>query len=175
MGAVDHVGWRLARAVTWQQAWPGRAPIVSDTVEYSLLARDVELDTLPAARELGRGVLAYAPLAAGTLIGRAQGDRFGSGAARIGDGEPRALGIVDAVATAADGLATTAVAVSLCWLRDRPGVSTVVVGVRTQAQLAAALAAQELTLPDAIRSALDDVSAPGPYGASANVLAGPAR
>lgn len=168
-GVVDHVGWRLAQAATWQQAWPGRAPIVSDHVEYSLLTRAVEQDTTPAALELGVGLLVSAPFAGGALVGREQGERVGIGAERVARGEPRALGIIEAVATAADGLATTPVAVALSWLRDRPGVSSVVVGARTSAQLTAALNASELSLPDAIRSALDDVSAPG------LTCAGPAR
>jgi aryl-alcohol dehydrogenase-like predicted oxidoreductase len=159
-GVIDGIGWRLARAVTWQQAWPGRVPVVSDHVEYSLLARAVEVDTAPAALELGVGLLAYAPLAGGALVGREQGERMGAGAERVGRGDPRALGIIEAVATAADGLATTAVAVALSWLHDRPGVSSVVIGARTSAQLTAAMNARELSLPDAIRSALDDVSAP---------------
>ena len=36
---------------------------------------------------------------------------------------PAPAGIVEAVATAAEGLATSPVAVALAWLRDRPGVS----------------------------------------------------
>ena len=40
---------RPARAVTWQQAWPGRAPLVSTQMEYSLLQRGIEREVLPAA------------------------------------------------------------------------------------------------------------------------------
>ncbi|MFN2523012.1 MAG: aldo/keto reductase, partial [Mycobacteriales bacterium] len=52
------------------------------------------------------------------------------------------------------------VAVALSWVRDRPGVVAPIVGARTAAQLQASLAAESLELPDEIRSALDDVSAP---------------
>ena len=45
-------------------------------------------------------------------------------------------------------------------MRDRPGVVAPVVGARTAAQLQASLAAEQVTLPDEIRGALDDVSAP---------------
>src|SRR5690606_9598758 len=68
--------------------------------------------------------------------------------------------IVDAVTTAADGLAVTALQVALAWVRDRPGVTAPVVGARTAQQLAAALSVEALTLPDEICRALDDVSAP---------------
>ncbi|MGH8862760.1 MAG: aldo/keto reductase, partial [Jatrophihabitantaceae bacterium] len=73
---------------------------------------------------------------------------------------PRTAGIVEAVATAADGLATSAVAVALAWLRDRPGVIAPVLGARTLGQLTAQLACETLDLPVEIREALDDVSAP---------------
>jgi aryl-alcohol dehydrogenase-like predicted oxidoreductase len=77
------------------------------------------------------------------------------------DQAPHASGIVEAVATAADGLATSAVAVALAWLRDRPGVVAPILGARTLGQLTGALACESLQLPDEIRDALDDVSAPG--------------
>jgi aryl-alcohol dehydrogenase-like predicted oxidoreductase len=68
--------------------------------------------------------------------------------------------IVDAVATASDGLGVAPLEVALAWVRDRPGVVAPIVGARTPAQLRGALAAEDLTLPQEIRSALDDVSAP---------------
>jgi aryl-alcohol dehydrogenase-like predicted oxidoreductase len=64
------------------------------------------------------------------------------------------------VATAAEGLATSPVAVSLAWLRERPGVVAPIVGARTLGQLTAALASLTVELPREIHDALDDVSAP---------------
>jgi aryl-alcohol dehydrogenase-like predicted oxidoreductase len=48
--------------------------------------------------------------------------------------------------------------IALAWVRDRPGVVAPIVGVRTTAQLRAALASEDLELPDEIIQALDDVS-----------------
>jgi aryl-alcohol dehydrogenase-like predicted oxidoreductase len=76
------------------------------------------------------------------------------------DQRPGAAGIVEAVATAAEGLASSPVAVALAWLRDRPGITAPVLGARTLGQLTAALAGEALELPEEIRDALDDVSAP---------------
>ena len=55
-GISNFVGWQTAQAATWQSAFPGRAPISSAQVEYSLLARRAEVEVLPAAR----GVRAWA-------------------------------------------------------------------------------------------------------------------
>ena len=68
--------------------------------------------------------------------------------------------IVDAVATAADGLAVTPLQVALAWVRDRPGVVAPIIGPRNAQQLTAALSVETLSLPDEICRALDDVSAP---------------
>jgi aryl-alcohol dehydrogenase-like predicted oxidoreductase len=67
---------------------------------------------------------------------------------------------VQAVLTAAGGLGTSPLAVALAWVRDRPGVASAVVGARNAAQLAASVAAETVSLPGEIRSALDDVSHP---------------
>ena len=71
----------------------------------------------------------------------------------------RSRRIVESVTTAADGLGVSPLAVALSWVRDQPGVSAVIVGARTHAQLTGVLRAEEVTLPLEIRQALDDVSA----------------
>jgi aryl-alcohol dehydrogenase-like predicted oxidoreductase len=57
-------------------------------------------------------------------------------------------------------LEATPVEVALAWVRDAPGVTAPILGARTAAQLRGSLTAEGLVLPAAIRSALDDVSAP---------------
>ncbi len=167
-GVSNYGGWQLGATAAHQRAWPGRAPIVADQVEYSLLERGVEREVVPAALELGVGLLPWSPLGRGVLTGkyrtgspldsRAESERFaGFVAPYLHD---RARSVVDAVVTAADGLGVTPVAVALAWVRDRPGVVAPVVGARTAAQLQASLAAEAVTLPAEIRVALDDVSAP---------------
>lgn len=69
--------------------------------------------------------------------------------------------VVEAVIAAARGLGVGPAEVALAWVRDRPGVTAPVVGVRTEAQLRVALASLEVELPDEITEALDDVSTPG--------------
>jgi aryl-alcohol dehydrogenase-like predicted oxidoreductase len=74
--------------------------------------------------------------------------------------EERGRRIVDALSTAAEGLGASPTEIALAWLRDRPGVVAPILGPRTTSQLMAALASDELELPDEILIALDDVSAP---------------
>jgi aryl-alcohol dehydrogenase-like predicted oxidoreductase len=169
-GVSNLPGWRTAAAAAWQRAWPGRAPLAATQVEYSLLERGVEREVLPACGWAGLGVLAYSPLGRGVLTGKYRhGVPSDSRAAsphlrefvshHLTDAAAR---IVEAVATAAEGLGTSPLAVSLAWVRDRPGVSSSILGARTVGQLAGSLAADATVLPAEIRHALDDVSAPPP-------------
>jgi len=171
VGVSNFTGWQTAQAATWQRAWPGRTPLVSTQVEYSLLQRGIEREVVPAAEALGLGVLAWSPLGRGILTGKYRhntpSESRGASPAWQGflDGLRTATSdrIVEAVITAAEGLGTTPLAVALAWVRDRPGVAAPVVGARTAHQLKASLDAETVRLPAAIRTALEDVSAP-PFG-----------
>jgi aryl-alcohol dehydrogenase-like predicted oxidoreductase len=164
-GVSNYCGWRIARAATWQQAVPGRAPIVANQVRYSLVDRGIEREVVPACLQLGVGIFPWSPLGGGVLTGKYR-DGIPSDSRAAAGSRPdlvaadEAGGIVEAVATAAEGLATSPVAVALAWLRDRPGVSAPILGARTLGQLTGALASETLELPYEIRDALDDVSAP---------------
>ena len=167
VGISNYTGWQTAQAATWQRAVPGRAPLASTQVEYSLLNRAIEHEVLPAAEALGLGVLPWSPLGRGVLTGKY---RTGTPSDSRGATEhfarfvgayldERGRGIVEAVARAADGLGWTPLEVALVWVRDRTGVTSPIVGARTAAQLKGALGVEELTLPAEIVDALDDVSA----------------
>ncbi|MFK4594794.1 aldo/keto reductase [Streptomyces pristinaespiralis] len=168
-GVSNFCGWQLAKAATWQLAAPGvRTRLASTQMEYSLLQRGVEREVLPAALDLGVGLLPSSPLGRGVLTGKYRtatpSDSRGASEQMAPFVEPyldeAASSIVDAVATAADGLAATPLEVALAWVRDRPGVVAPIVGARNAQQLMAALSVEALSLPDEIRRALDDVSAP---------------
>ncbi|GAB2794016.1 aldo/keto reductase [Streptomyces sp. NPDC054796] len=168
-GISNFSGWQLAKAATWQLAAPGtRTRLASTQMEYSLLQRGVEREVLPAALDLGVGLLPSSPLGRGVLTGkyrhatppdsRGASDLMAAFVAPYLDEE--AARIVDAVTTAADGLAVSPLHVALAWVRDRPGVAAPIIGARTSQQLTAALSVEGLSLPDEICRALDDVSAP---------------
>ncbi|WNI32896.1 aldo/keto reductase [Streptomyces sp. ITFR-6] len=168
-GVSNFCGWQLAKAATWQLATPGlRTRLASTQMEYSLLQRGVEREVLPAALDLGVGLLPSSPLGRGVLTAKYRtgtpADSRGASELLASFVEPYlddpASRIVDAVATAADGLATTPLQVALAWVRDRPGVVAPIVGARNAQQLTEALSVEALSLPDEICRALDDVSAP---------------
>ncbi|MTD59431.1 aldo/keto reductase [Amycolatopsis pithecellobii] len=160
-GVSNYSGWQLATAASESTC------LVSAQAEYSLVERRIEREVVPAAGYHGVGLLPWAPLGRGVLTGKYRtgtpADSRGASAAYAGYVEQhrteRAARIVEAVATAADGLGTSPLAVALAWVRDQPGVVAPVVGARDTGQLTGSLAAEEIVLPSAIKAALDDVSA----------------
>src|SRR5919107_5566770 len=167
VGVSNFSGWQAAQVATWQRAVPGRAPVISHQVEYSLLNRYAEPEIIPAAHGLGMGLLAWSPLGRGVLTGkyrtgtpadsRAASPHFGDYVGVYLD--ERCARIVEAVARAADGLGWSPLGVALAWVRGRPGVTAALVGARPPAQLRGSLTVEECTLPEELRTALDDVSA----------------
>ncbi len=168
VGISNYTGWQTAQAATWQRAVPGRAPLASTQVEYSLLNRAVEREVLPAADALGLGVLPWSPLGRGVLTGKYRGGTPSDsrGASSVFASfvntylDDRSGRIVESVVRAAEGLGWTPLEVALVWVRDRPGVTAPIVGARTAAQLRGALDLEDKELPSQIIAALDDVSEP---------------
>lgn len=166
VGVSNVSGWQLGTMAAMQREL-GPA-LVAAQMEYSLVQRGVEAEVVPAAKHHRVGVLAWSPLGRGVLTGkyrygvpadsRAASPHFGPFVSEyLGEAHRR---VVEAVATAAEGLDVTPLEVSLAWVRDRPGVVAPIVGARTHAQLLPALDAEELVLPAEITAALDEVSAP---------------
>lgn len=164
VGVSNYSGWQLVAAHSILR--DARIPLTANEVEYSLVARGPETEVLPAADHVGAGVLAWAPLGGGVLTGKyrrgvpadsraASGRHTGWAARRLGGTSDS---VVDAVATAADGLGASPAQIALSWTRTRPGISSLVVGVRNRTQLRTVLASAETQLPPQIAQALDDVS-----------------
>lgn len=167
VGISNFSGWQSAYGITQQRSQALRGVITTVQNEFSLLNRTVEGEVLDAAYELGVGFLAWSPLGRGILTGkyrtgipsdsRAATPHFAAFVQPYLDA--RSARIVEAVCAAAEGLGYTPLEVALAWVRDTPGVTSAIVGARTNAQLKGVLASEEIELPDVIREVLNDVSA----------------
>lgn len=166
VGISNYSGWQVARAATKQQSNSMKAPLTTVQSEYSLLNRSAEYELIDAAVECGLGFLAWAPLARGVLTGKYRkgipSDSRGAAPHFAKHIEPyldtRSTKIVEAVAVAAEGLGFSPLEVALAWVRDAPGVTTSLIGARTGAQLRGVLKSEEISLPDIVRTALDEIS-----------------
>ncbi|MFE6970052.1 aldo/keto reductase [Isoptericola sp. NPDC057653] len=166
VGLANHPAWAAARAATLLE--PDGTGLSALELEYSLLQRGAERDVAPAADALGLGLLAWSPLGRGVLTGKYRraipADSRAASAHLAAFVDPyldgAASSVVEAVATAADGLGRAPLEVALAWLLARDTVASAIVGARTPAQLRASLSALDLDLPGEVHAALDDVSAP---------------
>jgi aryl-alcohol dehydrogenase-like predicted oxidoreductase len=167
VGVSNFSGWQLARSATLQNPFFGKAPIISQQSEYSLLNREIESEVMPAALEMNIGILAWSPLGRGVLTGKyrngSPSDSRGASPHFSGFVSPylgeNSRRIVDAVCVASEGLGYSPIEVALSWVRDGFGVTSAIVGARTAAQLRGILTVEEIVLPDQVRIALDEVSA----------------
>jgi aryl-alcohol dehydrogenase-like predicted oxidoreductase len=167
VGCSNYAGWQLVKALGVAERLRLER-FVSQQIHYSLQAREAEYELVPAGLDQGVGIMVWSPLAGGLLSGKyRRGERGPEGARQLTDWDeppvrdPDALyDVVDVLVDIAGGRAVSAAQVALAWLLGRPGVSTVVIGARTDEQLADNLAAADLELSAEERARLDEVSAP---------------
>ncbi|MET0248196.1 MAG: aldo/keto reductase [Sphingobium sp.] len=162
VGCSNYAGWQLMKAMAVADR-RGYVPFIGQQIQYSLMVRDAEEELLPCGVDQGVGALIWSPLAQGYLSGKFRGQRGGETRLEQSDrlktydtplGE-RLLDTVDEIAAAHHA---TPSQVALNWLLRRPGVTSVLIGARTDAQLTDNLAAAQWSLTDAEMTALDRAS-----------------
>jgi aryl-alcohol dehydrogenase-like predicted oxidoreductase len=175
-GLSDMPAWLAMKAATIAAERRSPGPIAMQ-LEYSLVARDVESEHFPAAREGGMGVMPWSPLAGGFLSGKYQrGNTAGagrlSGANPFGDSKftDRNWAILDVLKAVAAELDRPMAQVALAWTLARSGVASTLIGASKLSQLESNIAATDLRLNDAQMKRLDEVSAP-PEGFSSSLTA----
>lgn len=142
----------------------GALPPISNQPPYSLLNREIEAEIVPACRRYGLGILPFSPLAQGVLTGkyldgaRPPGSRVADARRNqfmqryLGEEQTRKVARLRDLAKAA-GIPMARLA--LAWVLKNPIVSSVLVGVTTEAQLAENLAAAGTKLDDGLKAELD--------------------
>ena len=167
VGVSNYAAWQLMKALGTAER-DHLARFVSQQIYYSLQERSAEYELLPLAVDQGLGTLVWSPLAGGLLSGKyRRGQTPPEGSRHVGDwdeppvyDEDRLYDTIDALVEIADGHGVSAAQVALAWLLQRPTVSSVIIGARTDEQLADNLRAAELQLSQAERDRLEEVSRP---------------
>ncbi|NIZ89470.1 aldo/keto reductase [Kineococcus rubinsiae] len=166
VGASNYTGWQLMKALATADAH-GYQRYVSQQIHYTLQARDAEDELVPLSLDQEVGVLVWSPLAGGLLSGKyRRGVDAPAGSRHLGEwSEPpvhdqeKLYDVVDVLVDVAQARGVSAAQVALAWLLGRPGVTSLVIGARTEEQLSDNLAAADLVLAPEERQRLDDVSA----------------
>jgi aryl-alcohol dehydrogenase-like predicted oxidoreductase len=166
VGASNYTGWQLMKALGISRH-EGLSRFVSQQIYYSLQARDAEYELVPVTLDQGLGILVWSPLAGGLLSGKyRRGVDAPAGSRHLGDwdeppvrDENKLYDTIDVLVEIGERRGVSAAQVALAWLLGRPGVTSAIVGARTEEQLADNLKAADLTLSDDERSCLDAASA----------------
>jgi aryl-alcohol dehydrogenase-like predicted oxidoreductase len=171
VGVSNYSGWQLMKALGTADRL-GLPRFASEQIYYSLQARDAESELLPAAVDQGLGVLVWSPLAGGLLSGKysrsADGEMKGpKGSRLLSDwSEPpidfpdRLFKTIEALKRIGRAHGVSAAQVALAWLLTRPTISSLIIGSRTEKQLADNLAAADLQLDQKEVARLEAVSRP---------------
>jgi len=148
-----------------------RAPIVSVQSKYNALERDIEHDLLPFCTEHGIGVLTYSSIAQGLMTGKVtmarefpETDMRSEKPWFSPENRKRVLDMLEIIQPIADGHGATLAQVAISWVIAQDGVTTALVGARTEQQVEenARAADLELTADElaAIRSAVEELGDP---------------
>jgi aryl-alcohol dehydrogenase-like predicted oxidoreductase len=137
-GLSNFAGWQIAKADGLARLL-GTERFCSVQAYYSLAGRELEREILPAARDLGLGVMVWSPLAGGYLSGKFSGGAAGEGRRKVFNLPPvnleRGEAIVQVLKEIAAARGASPAQVALAWLLHQPGISTVILGARTEQQL----------------------------------------
>lgn len=164
VGFCNLPAWRAGKALAIADR-RGQARFVSAQMFYAIAARDIEREIVPLAEEEGLAILPWSPLAGGLLSGKFSDEGAAPSDSRRAAfdfpfvDKPRALACVAAMRPIAARLGVSVAQVALAYLLAKPAVTSVIIGARTDAQLADNLAATRVALPAEDLAALDQVSA----------------
>ncbi|MBK9036843.1 MAG: aldo/keto reductase [Myxococcales bacterium] len=169
-GKVRYVGfcnlpaWMAMKALAIADR-AGLPRFVSAQVFYTIASRDIERELVPLCRAEGLGIMPWSPLAGGLLTGKfTEGAAGPEGARRTAFDfplvdKPRAFACVEAMRPIAAAHDVSIAQIALAYLLHKPAVTSVIIGARTDAQLADNLAATKVRLAADELAALDKVSA----------------
>jgi len=153
-GYVRHIGLSEVGAETIRRA-AAVHPIVDLQIEYALVSRGPESTIFPTLDELGIAVTAYGVLSRGLLTGSrptTQGRDFRAHLPRFAGGNAeKNQRLVDALARVAAARGVTPAQLAIAWVRAKGSSIVPLLGARTRAQLADAIAALDIVLaPDEV-------------------------
>jgi aryl-alcohol dehydrogenase-like predicted oxidoreductase len=167
-GCSTFPAWQIMEAIMMSEL-KGYVRFVSEQPPYNLLDRRIENERVPLCQKYGLAILPWGPMGMGVLAGRytdAVTYPADSRAALVGGiyaqrVTARGIEVGRQFAQIAQEAGLTPAQLSLLWIKDQPGITAPLVGVRTLVQLEHALPVMEMSLSDELRAACDELVAPG--------------
>lgn len=167
VGCSNFSAWHVMKSLAVSERL-GRERFVCQQIHYSLQAREAEYELVPLSISEGLGILVWSPIAGGLLSGKFRRGKEGPPGARhtlerrdppIRD-EEALYRIIDEIVAIGEARGVSGAQVALAWPLGRPGVTSLIIGGRTEEQFRDNLAAADLVLTAEERLRLDRVSLP---------------
>jgi len=138
--------------------------LVSEQSLYTLTARMIELEVIPACRAFGLGLIPWSPLAGGLLGGALEKQIAGRRASKnIQEEIEKHQSQLEAYEALCLEIGEKPADVALAWMLHNKAVTSPIIGPRTMEQLEGSLRSLEIKLPEEIMNRLDAIW-PGPGG-----------
>jgi aryl-alcohol dehydrogenase-like predicted oxidoreductase len=165
VGVSNYSGWHLMKLLASAEANRLVRP-VAQQIHYTLERREAEYELIPIAIDQGIGVLIWSPLAGGLLSGKFRRGQPAPSGTRHDEtgGDPasrdmkKLYDIVEHLLDIASVRGISAAQAAIAWALGRPGVTSAIIGARSEAQLADSLKGATLELTQSERSRLDTAS-----------------
>jgi aryl-alcohol dehydrogenase-like predicted oxidoreductase len=161
-GKIGHIGLSEVSAGTLRAAC-AVAPITALQSEWSLFTRAIEQEIVPAARELGVGIVPYSPVGRGFLTGAYSSieDLDANDFRRMqprfqGDNLEANLRLVERVRAIAEDVGCSPVQLALAWLLHQGDDLAPIPGTKRMGYLVENTAAADIELTSDQLAALDD-------------------
>ena len=164
LGVSNHPAWMVVKAnsIARKMGW---SKFIATQNFYSIASRDIEREIVPMAISEGIGIMPWSPLAGGFLSGKYTRDQKIAGDSRRDEfdfppiNKEKAFDIIDVMTKIGGRYNVSAARVALSWIKDKPGVTSVIIGAKKQDQLLDNLACTQLQLTQDEIKELDAISA----------------
>ncbi len=164
LGVSNHPAWMVMKANSFAGNL-GWSKFVASQNFYSIASRDIEREIVPMALSEGISIMPWSPLAGGFLSGKYTRDIKTAGDSRRDNfdfppiNKERAFDIIDVMARIGEKHSASVARIALTWTKDRPGVTSVIIGAKNQEQLLDNIACTQLQLADDELKELNEISA----------------
>jgi aryl-alcohol dehydrogenase-like predicted oxidoreductase len=161
-------GWQISKA-NGVAARLNMVPMVAGQFLYNLIQRGPEREILPAAADEGLGVFCYSPLGGGLLTGKYTDSKKPAAGTRLSyraqvDGprfwHQRGFETAEKLKKVADDVGIPMAKLAIAWPLGRRCVASVIVGVRTEEQLATNLELGDWDMPQDVWDRLEEETRP---------------
>ncbi len=167
LGISNHPAWMVVKAnsIAEKMGW---TKFVALQNYYTIASRDLEREIIPMAKSEGLALMPWSPLAGGFLSGKYTREKARAGNSRRDEfvfppiDKEKAFYIIDAMAIVAKNHEVSVAQVALAWMLRKEGVTSIIIGAKTNEQLLDNIASTGLDLSEEEMSRLDSLSAMKP-------------